>query len=362
MKIIDQNKLSILETKISGCLIGCAVGDAFGLSCEGMSKNRQRKMFPKLEGYYFLFNKGMVSDDTEHICITAQSLINSAGDYNIFKKSLAWKLKFWLLGLPAGVGLATLKALIKLWLGFSPEKSGVFSAGNGPAMRSPIIGVCYGHDIEKLKEIVKISTSITHTDPKAFYGALTVAYAAYLASNNNDFIQPEFFLNNLKNILEPDASEMINLIEKVVCSLNLNQTSEEFAESMGFKKGVSGYIYQTVPIVIHCWLRNQDQFIPALKEIIRCGGDTDTTGAILGAIIGSKIGGDTIPQKFKDNLFELPRNINWIKKVSKRLSEVCLTDNKQHSIYASPSITFLRNIFFMIIVIIHIIRRMLPPY
>ena len=41
--------------------------------------------------------------------------------------------------LPAGVGLATARACLKLWLGFSPERSGIYSAGNGPAMRSAVL-------------------------------------------------------------------------------------------------------------------------------------------------------------------------------------------------------------------------------
>ena len=77
------------------------------------------------------------------------------------------QLRFWLLGLPGGIGYATLKAILKLWLGFKPEHSGIFSAGNGPAMRSAIIGVCYGNDSQKLRELVKASTRLTHTDPKA---------------------------------------------------------------------------------------------------------------------------------------------------------------------------------------------------
>lgn len=48
------------------------------------------------------------------------------------------------LGLPAGIGLTTLKGIGKMWLGVKPTRSGVFSAGNGPAMRSSILGVVKG--------------------------------------------------------------------------------------------------------------------------------------------------------------------------------------------------------------------------
>ncbi|HEY9649274.1 MAG TPA: ADP-ribosylglycohydrolase family protein, partial [Coleofasciculaceae cyanobacterium] len=157
-----------------GCLLGTAVGDAIGLPCEGLTKRRQRCLYPQLNRHHFLLGKGMVSDDTEHTCMVAQSLIVASGEVETFTNALAWRLCFWLLGVPAGIGYATLKAIVKLWLGFKPPQSGIFSAGNGPAMRSAIIGVCYGHNPQKLRELVRASTWLTHTDPKAEFGALAV--------------------------------------------------------------------------------------------------------------------------------------------------------------------------------------------
>jgi ADP-ribosylglycohydrolase len=78
----------------------------------------------------------MISDDTEHSLFVAQSLLSYPDDATKFQKCLAWKLRLWLLGLPAGIGFATLRAILKLWLGFPAHRAGVYSAGNGPAMRS----------------------------------------------------------------------------------------------------------------------------------------------------------------------------------------------------------------------------------
>jgi ADP-ribosylglycohydrolase len=97
---------------IIGCLLGTAVGDAIGLPCEGLSKRRQDLLYPTLDGHHFLFGRGMISDDTEHTCMVAQALIISAGDVQTFKKDLALRLRFWLLGLPAGIGYATLKSFV----------------------------------------------------------------------------------------------------------------------------------------------------------------------------------------------------------------------------------------------------------
>jgi ADP-ribosyl-[dinitrogen reductase] hydrolase len=99
------------DDAIIGCLLGTAVGDALGLCCEGISKSRQRRIYPDMNRYHLFFGRGMVSDDTEHACMVAQALIVSAGDVQIFTHNLAWRSRWWLLGLPAGIGYATLTGL-----------------------------------------------------------------------------------------------------------------------------------------------------------------------------------------------------------------------------------------------------------
>ena len=70
----------------------------------------------------------------------------------------------------------------KLCIGFPPSRSGIFSAGNGPAMRAAILGVYAAHDHDRLAELIQASTTLTHTDPDAEYGALAVALAAVFAA------------------------------------------------------------------------------------------------------------------------------------------------------------------------------------
>jgi ADP-ribosyl-[dinitrogen reductase] hydrolase len=158
------------------------VGDALGLPCENLSPRRAKRLFPHIDRYQFFFGCGVFSDDTEHACLTAQAMLVSGGDLAKFRRDLAKRLRWWAAGLPAGTGRATIKACAKLWLGWSPERSGVFSAGNGPAMRSPILGVCLGGDRDLLVQFNRASTRMTHTDPKAEWGSLAVAWAAHRAA------------------------------------------------------------------------------------------------------------------------------------------------------------------------------------
>jgi len=305
----------------------------------------------------------MISDDSEHTCMLAQALLVSAGDPKKFTQSFAWRLRFWMLSLPPAIGFATLRALLKLWLGFSPAKSGVFSAGNGPAMRSAILGVCFGDDPLRLRQLVRASTRITHTDPKAEWGALAVAVAAQVASLPEE-VSPEAFLATFRYALGDDvkqAGELIELLEDAAQSAARGETAEQFAASLGLASGVSGYAYHTVPVALQAWLRRPNDF-SVLLEVIRCGGDTDTVAAIVGGILGARLGKDAIPPEWLENIWEWPRSTAWIERLGDQLARVCATHKPQKVVSLPLWALLLRSVVFTLIVLAHGFRRMLPPY
>jgi ADP-ribosylglycohydrolase len=355
--------MSLKNEAICGCIIGTAIGGALGLPYEGLSPDRASRLFKAPDRYHLLLNHGMVSDDTEHTCMVVQALIASGGDVDRFTRDLARMLRYWLLGLPAGIGFATLRSILKLWMGFSPKKSGVFSAGNGPAMRAAIIGVCYGDDEARLKEFVKAATIITHTDPKAYWGALAVALAAHENFAAHFPLDAKDYYNRLEQLLGTEmAGDFLDLIKQVVESVAQGKHTREFVESQKLQKGITGYTYHSVPAVIHAWLLNPRDFKNAILEIIGCGGDTDTTAAILGGIVGAAVGPAGIPDKWVNNLWEWPRTIRWMRQLGQQL-DIVLKSSRAAPPLRLPIIgILLRNLLFAAIVLFHAFRRMLPPY
>ena len=215
------------ENALAGCLLGTAVGDALGLPYEGMTGRRGGRIFPDRDRFHFLPGFGMVSDDTEHACFTAQAIIGAKGDPDRFEKKLAWSLRWWLLGMPAGIGFGTLRSILRLLVGIPPERSGVFSAGNGPAMRSPILGVAFGDSTTLLREFVRRSTRMTHTDPRAYFGALAVAVAAHVSAAGKT-VAPREFLHALREFLnEAPAGEFLGLIEGACSSAEWSRIMAE---------------------------------------------------------------------------------------------------------------------------------------
>jgi len=357
---VDNNRLSKV---LVGCLVGTAVGDALGLPCEGMSRQRQQRMFPQLDGHRFIFRRGMCSDDTEHTCMVAQALIVSRAEPETFARNLSWRFRFWLLGLPAGVGFATLRAILKSWIGFPPDRSGVWSAGNGPAMRSAIIGVAYAHDLPRMQELVRVSSRLTHIDPRAEVGALAVAVAAALASRASEHdILPTEFLETLQSLTPATAApDLVDRIKQAVQAAEAGISVQEFADSQGLQRGVSGFINHTVPVAIHAWLTHQHEYRAGILETIRCGGDTDTTAAIVGALIGTRVRMDGIPLEWITGLAEYPRNIPWLQRLGNNLAGIHDGQPVSPLSLNLPALV-LRNLLFFLIVLAHCFRRLLPPY
>jgi ADP-ribosylglycohydrolase len=351
------------EQAIIGCLLGMATADALGVWCENLSARRLQRFHSSLDRHHFLFGRGMYSDDTEHLCLTAQALITSAGAPEAFTRALTRRLRWWLLTFSAGIGWATLRSCLKLWLGFPATRSGVFSAGNGPAMRSPILGVCFGHDTERLRQLVRLSTRITHTDPRAEYGALLVALAAFLAATVDDTRElPQRFLAGMQELLGTEAAQLQTLLQQAADSARAGLSPLEFAQTMGRKRGVSGYMYHTVPVVIQSWLRYPDAYEQAIPAIIACGGDTDTTAALLGSIVGARVGKNGIPPAWLNGLWEWPCSVRWIERLGQRLAQVCATAQPQPPLSFSRLALLARNFVFLGIVLVHVFRRYLPPY
>ena len=163
---------------VEGVLIGTAVGDALGLPHEGLGPERIAKRLARgVLRHRMLAGRGLLSDDTEHASMVARALAQSRGDVEAFARAFAAQLRCWLISLPPGIGLATLRAAARLCLGVPPDRSGVHSAGNAPLMRAALLGVCASND-GHLGALVRASTRLTHTDPRAEDGALLVARLA----------------------------------------------------------------------------------------------------------------------------------------------------------------------------------------
>ena len=78
-----------LEQRLTGMLLGTAVGDCLGLPAEGLSRSRSARRWQGEWRHRFLFGRGMCSDDTEHTLLVAQALLAHPEDPVAFQRCLA---------------------------------------------------------------------------------------------------------------------------------------------------------------------------------------------------------------------------------------------------------------------------------
>ena len=357
MKIQSKTeKTDVTLESIHGCILGTALGDAVGLKREGLSRNWAVWLHGDRPSPDLIFGKGFCSDDTEHTVMVGCALLKSNTDVNQFEKYFVRYLRIWLLTLPAGIGFGTLKAGAKSFL-VSRKNYGVFTAGNGPAMRSAILGLV-AKDDDRLANLNRVCTRATHTDPKAEEAALLVAKAARFAAANPDS-NPVEFIEILRDDITGD--ELKTHFAAAVDGLRQGLTPREFAEQRGWSKGPTGYINQSVPAAIYCWAYSPKDFQAVVTNAVLLGGDTDSVAAIAGAIAGAGCGFAGLPDSWLDQLAEWPRNKRWMKKLADALHELVITGTFSSQ---PPSLrwgrSLIRNLIFGVTVLVLYFRRFIP--
>jgi hypothetical protein len=117
-----------------------------------------------------------------------------------------------------------------------------------------------------------------------------------------------------------------------------------------------------VPVAIHCWLSFPDDFKMAAIAAIECGGDADTTAAIVGGIVGTHVGKEGIPTELISGIWEWPRSVKWMELLGSALSKAWPSPQASRAPSVNPIAVVLRNLIFLAIVLCHGFRRLGPPY
>ena len=285
----------VLKSKFLGSLVGTGVGDAVGASFEGRYRVNPDEIQATVERRKVL----TYTDDTHMMIGVAESLIRSKG-FNGEDMASTFIQNYELepfRGYGPGpprifrmvtAGEAWDKAAQKLYPGGS--------YGNGSAMRVAPIGVFYHDDLEMVREVAYKSSQITHAHSLGKEGAALQAYAIALVTN----LQPQAFDHS--NFLV----KVIDYVQDEVYKQKLNRIEELLARSdktrVVIKLGNGIEAFNSVPTAIYSFLVHPDSFAEAVLYAISLGGDTDTIGAMTGAISGAHLGIESIPDSWRNKL------------------------------------------------------------
>ena len=298
-----------------GALAGLALGDALGMPTQAMSPEQIRAVYGRVTGlvdgdvsqpYAPGMPAGSVTDDTEQALLIASLLVRGGGsspgrvalDAGDFSHALlSWEDSMIERGSLGLLGPSTKAALERVRAGEDPLTVGGVGTTNGAAMRVTPIGIAMPTaDPEAFADAVWSSCQVTHATRQGFQSAALVAAAVSLALD-----WPEASASDMTTLLWKAVSYVDSLPERgawtpdpdVVAAtrramqLVANPASSSL-ECLVEQIGTSVASAHAIPMAFALLAR--DPSPRALLDAANLGGDTDTIGAIAGAILGSMLG------------------------------------------------------------------------
>lgn len=323
------------QDKFRGCLIGGAAGDALGYAVEFM---RERDIFRKygekgITEYELSKGKALFSDDTQMTLFTATGLLlgttrgMTRGIMGSYPSYINYSYLDWLktqesnyplpeeyhyswlvnvpeLFSPRAPGNTCLSALHSGGNG-TPENPINNSKGCGGVMRVAPIGLYFNDRRRNIKEICRIgaeTAALTHGHPLGWMPAAALVQIIHEVSQD-DAILLDAVLHALNTIDEvyPESQErnsFTDLIEKAIDLASENMDDIKAIHQLG-----EGWVGdEALAIAVYCALKYSGDIDRTLIAAVNHNGDSDSTGAIAGNIIGAQVGLSGIPAKYTENL------------------------------------------------------------
>lgn len=301
--------------RLAGCVLGFAIGDALGAPVEFLQT-------PKIiQGYIPSTKKGLAAgqftDDTQHLIIGLESLIDNNGDLNL--QNHADKLVQWYKsGYARSIGRTTKLAIENLLSGVDYSKSGINNINNcGSLALARLLPVSLFSSINRfdykiIRSDIRKILSITHSHKKVENMGILMNY----------FIQEEMHGKSPLETIEMIISEgeflnrnIRNSLSKIRALADSNVDPTEAIDSIG--KG--GFVEDVLYSAIYSALKGND-FRESVLISANGGGDTDSRTALTGALYGLYVGSLKIPLDLKkdlerkDELEQMARQIVYLRK------------------------------------------------
>jgi len=274
-----------------GGLLGLACGDALGRPIEFKSASAISAEHGRLTEMigHGTWNQpaGTITDDTAQALCIARSLVEQQG---FDPEDVAERFVEWYDSGPFDIGMMTTKALRELKHGTAWDKAGreVWerspegqNAGNGSVMRCAPLSIPYANDWEQLVTVSWQSSQITHADPRCEYGCaiLNLTIAGLLTD-------AETPLQDALDYVDENAPDELMAALAPIAQRDSPDTLE-----------TSGYVVHSLQTALHDGL-NATSAEEAIVTAVNRGGDTDTIGAIAGAVAGARFGESELPSRW----------------------------------------------------------------
>lgn len=294
-----------IAERAEGCLFGLACGDAVGRPVEFMSADQIESKYGEVREMLGHGTHGQpagtVTDDTEMAVCIAESLVHRNG---FDPEDISTRFVEWLDSGPFDVGLMTQDAISRLRDGDAWDAAGAdvwesrpegSNAGNGSVMRCAPHAIAFRNFSSELTHVSRLSSAITHADPRCQWGCVFLNRT--LANAICDERDPlGTALHN--NARAPE--ELTTALTHVHEALSGERDQAAFEASLS----TTGYVVDSLQAGLYYGL-SSESVEEAIIHAVNSGGDTDTVGAIAGAVAGARYGSSNVPTRW---VTELPNN------------------------------------------------------
>jgi ADP-ribosyl-[dinitrogen reductase] hydrolase len=283
--------------RVRGVLLGLACGDALGRPVEFLSASAIELQHGRLEEMVGqgTWNQpdGTITDDTEQALCIARSLVEQE---SFEPGDIAERFVAWYDSDPFDIGRMTMRSISRLKHGDTWEEAGQHvweqsregqNAGNGSIMRCPPLAIPYANHWGELVEVSQESSKITHADPRCTSGCaiLNLTIAGLLVDADTP-------LQDALDYIGSDAPE------ELLAALQPLARGESPAPLE-----TSGYVVHSLQTALHEALFAESAEEAIITAVNR-GGDTDTIGAIAGAVAGARFGASALPDRWLEAINE----------------------------------------------------------
>ncbi len=315
--------------KFYGCLIGGAAGDALGYEVEfDTERNIRTRYGPRGIHEYALTNgKAVISDDTQMTFFTANGLLLAAAQDNPDYEaciSLAYQEWYRTQTEPYAVDMESpcwLMQVKELFRRRAPGntcltycKSGAKgrvshpvnkSCGCGGVMRTAPIGLFFDNKVYAPDWIAMVgaeAAAMTHGHPLGYIpSAALVDLINRITYDDITLRKAAEETADAMGRLFADTAGIALFTEMMTSAIRMSSTDRPCLECIHeLGEGWTGH--EAFVIALYCALKFENDFDMALCASVNHNGDSDSTGAITGNILGAYLGLSGIPGKYIDNL------------------------------------------------------------
>ncbi len=305
--------------RICGAVLASALGDAFGAPYEGgVLEQLLWRILGRQQG------KRRWTDDTQMSVDVIESLlackrVEQDDLAQRFAHSYRWSRGY-------GPGAAKLLKRIRQGEPWQLAHRAIYangSFGNGGAMRAAPVGLFYGaEERQKLIQAVQAATRITHAHPVGLDGAVVIAVSVALVSQGASVLD---IVQQVRRSLETvDMLNRLAVAEQLLLPTLSPAPPQLVARELG--NGIRAKDSCVTALYIGLALR-EAPFSGLLSYTRAVGGDTDTIGAMAGAIWGAACGYRQLPEKL---LQELEQR-QYLERLARRFAEAIVQMDGQGS-------------------------------